>query len=260
MLCKTAGHETTSKSSILPSPNPELSATMLTQTSFNPSGEFSSIVLNPNTTIFDSRCTSHIFRDCNVFHTYFANQAMNIATTNCGMLSILARDDVEILLCFNGQKKQVVFKSCLHAPDVAVNLLSQGHLDKDGFFITIGNSKALLFCLTTNPNGHNVWAEAPQVGFLYWPKIEFVLPLSNIPINHLDSVQLSRLNYFDALPDFSAYLHVPLMADLWHAHLGHTGKDCTSVMLSGHYATGIHSTTKTMTSHCESCIISKHPH
>jgi len=141
-----------------------------------------------------------------------------------------------------------------------VNLLSQGRLDEDGFFITTGNSKALLFHLTSNPNGHDVWAEAPRVGFLYWPKIEFVLPSSNIPIDHLDSAQLSILDHFDALPDFAAYLHVPLMAELWHARLGHTGKDYTSVMLSGRYATGIHSTTKTMTSHCESCIVGKHPH
>jgi len=150
-----------SKSSVSPSPNPELSATTLTQTSFNPNGEFSSIVLKPDTTIFDSGCTSHIFRDRSVFHTYFADQATNVATANCGMLSTLARGDVEILLCFNVQKKRVVLKSCLHALDAAVNLLSQGRLDEDGFFITTGNSKALLFCLTSNPNGHDVWAEAP---------------------------------------------------------------------------------------------------
>jgi hypothetical protein len=111
----------------------------------------------------------------------------------------------------------------------------------------------------TNPNRHDIWTEAPQVGFLYWSKIKFVLLSSNIPIDHLDSAQLSILNYFDALLGFAAYLHVPLMAELWHARLGHTGKDYTSVMLYGHYATGIHSTTKTMTSHCELCIIGKHP-
>ena len=238
------------------SSRPEVAAISVSRSSFNLDGEFSSVALTPNTTIFDSGCTSHIFKSREVFHTYRAEDATNVATANCGVLTTLARGDVQILLRFRGQTKLVMLKECLHAPDAAVNLLSQGRLDEDGLYITTGGNRATLFRSTADATGttQDILIEAPRIGYLYWPTIEFVLPSSNLSVD-TESTHAS----LDLLPDLVLYVHVPLTAELWHARLGHAGKDYTSIMLGGRYATGIKSTTKTMTSHCESCIIGKHP-
>ena len=241
----------------VPSQNVELSAITLTHTSFRSNSDFASIVLDRNTTIFDSGCTSHIFKNRDVFHTYVIDQATNVSTANCGVLSTLARGDVHVLFRFRGQTRRMVLKGCLHVPDTAVNLLSQGRFDEEGYFITTGSNKAILFRPPTSSLERDIWTEAPRIGYLYWPVIEFIPLSSNLNID-LDPSP-SVLDSLDAIPDTAAYLHVPLTAELWHARLGHAGKDYTSVMLSGRYATGITSTTKTMTSHCESCIIGKHP-
>jgi hypothetical protein len=58
-------------------------------------------------------------------------------------------------------------------------------------------------------------------------------------------------------PVISAFAHVPLSLDLWHAHIGHTGK--VAVMHLNQVAKGVTLDTSTPLSHCESCILAKHP-
>jgi hypothetical protein len=118
-----------------------------------------------------------------------------------------------------------------------VNLLSQGHSDENGYLITTGSSKATFFHPLTPSLECDIWTEAPQIGYLYWPTIKFI-PLSpncNIDLDPSPFI----LDSFDAIPDTAAYPHVPLMAELWRACLGHANKVYTSVMLGGCYATGI---------------------
>ena len=63
----------------------ELSAVTLSWSTLNSDGEFMPVMLNPNTTIYDSGYT-YIFRDQDVFHMYLA-QVTNVATANYGMLT-----------------------------------------------------------------------------------------------------------------------------------------------------------------------------
>jgi hypothetical protein len=62
----------------------------------NSGSKFVPVVPNPNTPISDPRCILHIPGDWDVSYTYLANQAMDIATANCGVLSTLARGNVHI--------------------------------------------------------------------------------------------------------------------------------------------------------------------
>jgi hypothetical protein len=60
------------------------------------------------------------------------------------------------------------------------------------------------------------------------------------------------------VPELSAFVDVPLSLDLWHARIGHIGRE--SVLRLARVAKGVTLQSSSPLSHCESCILAKHPH
>ncbi|KAG2031882.1 hypothetical protein BDR03DRAFT_1027740, partial [Suillus americanus] len=84
----------------------------------------------------------------------------------------------------------------------------------------------------------------PATGKLYAPDFDFIpfsLPVTVAP-----------------LPELSAFVDVPLSLDLWHACVGHIGKDAVTHL--NRVAKGVVLQTTMPLSHCESCILAEHPH
>jgi hypothetical protein len=82
----------------------------------------------------------------------------------------------------------------------------------------------------------------PATGKLYAPDIEFI-PLASAPT---------------PIPEVTAFVDTPLSLDLWHARVGHIGKEAVSRL--NRVAKGIVIQSSSPLSHCESCILAKHPH
>jgi hypothetical protein len=85
----------------------------------------------------------------------------------------------------------------------------------------------------------------PATGKLYALNLEFI-PSSDVPPIMAPSTELST------------FVDVPLSLDLWHAWIGHIGRD--AVMHLNHVTKGITIQSTSPLSHCESCILAKHPH
>jgi hypothetical protein len=85
----------------------------------------------------------------------------------------------------------------------------------------------------------------PATGKLYVPNLEFIpFEQSSAAITHM--------------PELSTFADVPLTLDLWHARIGHIGKDADLCLNC--VAKGIVIRSSSPLSHCESCILMKHPH
>jgi hypothetical protein len=85
----------------------------------------------------------------------------------------------------------------------------------------------------------------PATGKLYAPNLEFIpFEQPSATITHM--------------PELSTFSDVPLTLDLWHTRIGHIGKD--AVLHLNRVAKGIVIQSSSPLSHCESCILAKHPH
>ncbi|KAK0449956.1 hypothetical protein EV421DRAFT_1899472 [Armillaria borealis] len=75
--------------------------------------------------LLDSGCTAHIFKEQKFFWTYNEDQAIDVKTANCGVLSTKARGEIHIRVkCISGTHMVVSLMDCLHAPEVPMNLVS----------------------------------------------------------------------------------------------------------------------------------------
>ena len=99
--------------------NQELSTATL-QNSLNSDNKFTLVVPSPATLIFDSSCTTQISCDWNILHTYSAEWALDITTTHCGMLTMLAKGNTCILFHSHRWKDRIALKSYCHVMDTAV--------------------------------------------------------------------------------------------------------------------------------------------
>ena len=80
------------------------------------------------TALLDSGCSQHIIKDRSLFSTYDISGATSVTMANCGSLRALASGDVSIRVLFKGHLVTIVFRNCLHVPDVPIHLLSVGVL------------------------------------------------------------------------------------------------------------------------------------
>ncbi|KAG6824266.1 hypothetical protein H0H92_007401 [Tricholoma furcatifolium] len=78
--------------------------------------------------ILDSGCTTHLFKDRDVFWFYDESGAVDVGTANCGTLSTCARGKVRFRAHVDAKHVIFVLKDCLHAPEVPINLLSVGSM------------------------------------------------------------------------------------------------------------------------------------
>ncbi|KAK0216732.1 hypothetical protein EDD85DRAFT_798165 [Armillaria nabsnona] len=80
-------------------------------------------------TMLNSGCTTHIFKERRYFWSYREDEAVDVRTANCGVLSTKARGEIRIRVrCTNGIQVVVRLLDCLHVPDVPMNLISMGAL------------------------------------------------------------------------------------------------------------------------------------
>ncbi len=92
-------------------------------------------------TLLDSGCTAHIFKEKKFFWSYREDEAVDIKTANCGVLSTLAHGEIRIRVrCSNGKHVVICLLDCLHALAVPMNLISVGTLTERKMFLTFGNN------------------------------------------------------------------------------------------------------------------------
>ncbi|KAK0463156.1 uncharacterized protein EV420DRAFT_1639248 [Desarmillaria tabescens] len=76
-------------------------------------------------TLFDSGCTTHLFKEWCYFWSYHTDLAVDVKTANCGVLSTEACGEIRIHIhCVNGAHVMICLLDCLHAPSVPMNLIS----------------------------------------------------------------------------------------------------------------------------------------
>lgn len=86
---------------------------------------------------------------------------------------------------------------------------------------------------------------------LCYMNLEFVpAPMAQSP--------LMTSNIPSSPPDLTAFAHITPTLDLWHARLGHIGRE--SICHLPLFATGATVSASSILSKCESCIMGKHPH
>ncbi|KAG2055891.1 hypothetical protein BDR06DRAFT_881152 [Suillus hirtellus] len=84
-----------------------------------------------------------------------------------------------------------------------------------------------------------------MIGNLFFIDLRFIHPNSPAPSPH------------HAPHEISAFAHVPLSLDLWHACLGHPGGDMIKHLSPAATGSTIESTAPLQ--QCELCVITKHP-
>jgi hypothetical protein len=120
-----------------------------------------------------------------------------------------------------------------------INLLSVGHMLHKGWGCNFEPSPA---CCQLKYQGR-VLGEIPMLGNLFFVDLKFIRP--NATVSSPNSRELT------------AFAHLPLSWDLWHARMGHPGGD--TVKRLPHFATGVKVTTSISLQKCEACILDKHP-
>jgi hypothetical protein len=85
----------------------------------------------------------------------------------------------------------------------------------------------------------------PMLGNLFFVDLKFLTP--------------DMLSIHTKYPvEISAFAHIPLSWDLWHAHMGHPSGDAVKRLPI--FATGVKVDVSTALQRCKSCIMAKHPH
>lgn len=192
-------------------------------------------------TILDSGTTVTLVRDRKFFWSYSTADPVIVRTANHGSLSTSGRGDCLVGLNIGGKRYRVRLTNCLHAPDAMINLLSVGYMVDQGWGCNFVGAPAR--CDLSYRE--KLLGSLPLVNKLCFVDLEFLYPP---PAASLQSV---------AAPDLTAFAHVPLTLDLWHARMGHPGGN--AVRRLPLFTKGASITSPEPLSKCESCILGKHP-
>jgi len=190
-------------------------------------------------TILDSGATSTLIMNCDVFWTYSEVEKVNVRTANHGTLATSGHGDCVVDLTINRRTSRVHLMHCLNAPGTFINLLSVGYMLKKGWECNFRPFPACCELVYHN----QVLGSLPMLGNLFFVDLKFLTPDSL-------SIRMKR-------PEISAFAHVPLSWDLWHAWLGHPSGDAVKYLPI--FATGIKLDVSTALQRCEPCIMAKHP-
>ena len=159
-------------------------------------------------TALDSTCTNQIIRDRNLFQTYDVSGAVPVKTANCGFLTTLAIGDVKFCIVIKGTPIIWTLKSCLHAPDVPINLISVGALQEHHMSVTFAFQKTTI----AFPNTHSTLA-----GLSF--EAEVIRRLSLLYLNFIPATMSTPTIAF-------TMFQVPVnLFELWHCRFGHLGQD-----------------------------------
>jgi hypothetical protein len=191
-------------------------------------------------TILDSGATSTLITDQNVFWTYSEKSKVTVKTANHGTLSTSGCGDCVAELSINGQVHRIHLTHCLHAPGAIINLLSIGHMLQKGWECNFKPNPACCELVYHNSS----LGSLPMVGNLFFLDLKFLTP---------DTLSIRT----KSPQEISAFAHVPLSWDLWHARMGHPGGD--AVRRLPMFASGVKVNISTPLQCCEPCIMAKHP-
>ncbi len=195
-------------------------------------------------TMLDSGCTTHIFKDKKYFWSYREDEAVDVKTANCGVLSTKARGEIRIRVrCTNGQRVIVRLLDCLHAPDVPMNLISVGALTERRMFLLFGNNWTSINFPKDHPTLAGVRFSATVLGRLSFLDCELLEPDAS--------------NHDSLLESCAAAMPEPFRRSKpnWHSH---PGQDLTMEMLNGDCTSGIISHGPKTKLVCPSCLVGKH--
>jgi hypothetical protein len=163
---------------------------------------------------------------------------VDVLTANHGVLQTTGHGLCIAWLTIGGHCIHIHLLNCLHVPGAFLNLLSISAMNAKGWDVNFQSSMTCSFAFKGTLLG-----SIPAMGKLYAPDLEFIPFTSPIAAR--------------PTPELSAFVDVPLSLDLWHARIGHICKD--AVMRLGRVAKGVVIQSSSPLSHCESCIIAKHP-
>ena len=194
----------------------------------------------------DSGCTDHIITDRRLFQTYDTSGAVEIGTANCGSLSAKASGDVSFRVPYRDRFVTFTLRSCLHAPDAPINLLSVGALNERGMTVTFNTLGAptILSYPPSDPILPGFSLSAEVIRRLSFLNLDFVYPSTSSPPSAFPALTFPKTKY---------------TSTLWHRRFGHLGMDATREALTKHYAVGIQYTGPFTQEHCIACIIGKSP-
>jgi hypothetical protein len=238
----------TSKAPAPPAPTPPIAAAAVTSLMQDLSfasiseipEEIACAATLPFTMILDSGTTVNLVKDRSFFHTYSTEDPVDVLTANHGVLQTKGRGTCIAWFTIGQRRLHIRLTNCLHAPGALLNLLSVSCMNAKGWDISF---RANMTCDLVYKG--SALGSIPATGKLYAVGFEFISALSTPPVTSFP-------------PEFTAFADVLLMLDLWHARIGHIGKE--AVMRLPQVAKGVTLQLSVPLSHCESCILTKHPH
>ncbi|KAF5375887.1 hypothetical protein D9615_008209 [Tricholomella constricta] len=196
------------------------------------------ITTHPIHTFADSGASDHCFVDRAAFSEYeaFTTPHTGQAANKGGTFTILGRGTVKFTVKVEGKISHLLFKSALHTPSLAANLVSIARFDAAGYSITFSSGRANF----TDPQGR-VFMVGTGTNGLY--KLE---------ITHVAGVQPTH-----AMVARSQSTAVEM--DVWHRRLGHAGIAKIREMASKDLVDGLNIKRGTVAEGiCSSCVYGKH--
>jgi hypothetical protein len=207
------------------------------------SGELSALTESTSATILDSGTASHLIHDQHLFWSYTADRSVRMKTANHRSLDTEGYGECIVLMTLGGKQCRVRLSRCLYAPNAMVNLLSVGRMMSAGWELRFKGNPGQ--CEMYHTGEH--LGDIPMKGNLYYPIIEFLRP----------PLEASSEHAADVTP-FTAFTPSKRTWDLWHARMGHLGGDLAKSLPPSTIGVDLDGTSSQ--SHCDSCILAKHPH
>ncbi|KAG1836756.1 hypothetical protein DFJ58DRAFT_846792 [Suillus subalutaceus] len=174
------------------------------------SDEVSCAVSLPFSTILDSGTTVTLVKDQKFFHTYSMEESMPVHTANHGILETTGHGTCIGWMTIGKHHLRVKLSNCLHAPNAMLNLLSVSCMNAKGWDV---NFKSNMTCELGYKG--DLPGAIPATGKLYAIDLDFIPFTESPPIS-------------SSTPEIAAFIQAPLTLDLWHARLGHLGRNAVS--------------------------------
>ncbi|KAG2030849.1 hypothetical protein BDR03DRAFT_986822 [Suillus americanus] len=172
--------------------------------------EVSCVVSLPFSTILDLGTTVTLVKDRRFFHMYSMEESVPVHTANHGVLETMGRGTCVGWLTIGKHHLHVRLSNCLHVLNTMLNLLSVSCMNAKGWDV---NFRLNMTCELGYKG--DLLGAIPATGKLYAIDLDFI-PFTESPPTHSPT------------PEFTAFVKPPLMLDLWHARLGHLGRNAVT--------------------------------
>ena len=218
----------------------DMSFASITELPDTSSAEVACVLPHSFSTILDSGVTVTLVKDRRFFHTYSTTDVVRVCTANHGVLQTSGRGSCIGWLTIGERRVRIRLSNCLHAPEALLNLLSVSCMNAKGWDVSF---RAYPSRCELAYRGIELGA-IPITGKLFAVDMEFIPFVDPVPALVHE-------------PELAAFAHVPLTLDLWHARVGHIGKHAVTRL--DKIAKGVTVHSDAPLSHCELCIMAKHP-